>query len=216
MKKFILPLLLFGFSTIATAQKDLFGRISSAITGKSSSGDKQDDALTSGVTSLLSSLLGGSTLSADDVQGTWKYKGVDCVFKTENVLMKAGGEAAVTKVEGKINDALKKFGVNGEMLSFTFNADNTFTITVKDKSINGDYSLDLENKNITLSYLNGKATITPQIVKNGSTLSLLYDADKFFKFLTNISAVSNNATIASLGTLLKSYEGLLIGMELQK
>ena len=52
MKKFILPLLLFGFSTVATAQKDLFGRISSAVTGKSSSGDKQDDALTSGVTSL--------------------------------------------------------------------------------------------------------------------------------------------------------------------
>ena len=130
--------------------------------------------------------------------------------------MKAGGEAAATKVETKINDALKKFGVNSEALAFTFNADNSFSITVKGRTISGTYALDLENKKITLSYLNGVGTITPQIVKNGNNMSLLYDADKFFKFLTNISAVSNNATIASLSALLKSYDGLLIGMELQK
>ena len=130
--------------------------------------------------------------------------------------MKAGGEAAATKVETKINDALKKFGVNSEALAFTFNADNSFSITVKGRTISGTYALDLENKKITLSYLNGVGTITPQIVKNGNNMSLLYDADKFFKFLTNISAVSNNATIASLNALLKSYDGLLIGMELQK
>jgi hypothetical protein len=76
--------------------------------------------------------------------------------------------------------------------------------------------LDLENKKITLSYLNGVGTITPQIVKNGATMSLLYDADKFLNFLTSISAVSKNATVASLNALLKSYDGMLIGMELQK
>ena len=216
MKKFILPLLLFGFSTVATAQIDLLSKLSGAVKSSSSSNSSQDDALTSGLSSLLSSVLGNSTLSANDVQGTWRYKGVDCVFETENVLMKAGGEAAATKVETKINDALKKFGVNSEALSFTFNTDNSFSITVKGRTVSGTYALDLENKKITLSYLNGVGTITPQIVKNGNNMSLLYDADKFFKFLTNISAVSNNATVASLSALLKSYDGLLIGMELQK
>ena len=216
MKRFILPLLLFGFSTVATAQIDLLSKLSGAVKSSSSSNSSQDDALTSGLSSLLSSVLGNSTLSANDVQGTWRYKGVDCVFETENVLMKAGGEAAATKVETKINDALKKFGVNSEALAFTFNADNSFSITVKGRTVSGTYALDLENKKITLSYLNGVGTITPQIVKNGNNMSLLYDADKFFKFLTNISAVSNNATVASLNALLKSYDGLLIGMELQK
>jgi hypothetical protein len=130
--------------------------------------------------------------------------------------MKAGGEAATAKVEAKINDMLKKVGVTSEALAFTFNTDNTFTINVKGRNLKGTYALDLENKKITLSYLNGVGTITPQIVKNGTTMSLLYDADKFLNFLTNISAVSKNATVASLNALLKSYDGMLIGMELQK
>ena len=216
MKKFILPLLLFGFSTVATAQKDLLGKLSSAVLSSTSSSSSQDDALTSGLSSLLSSVLGSSTLSANDVQGTWKYKGVDCVFETENILMKAGGEAAATKIETKLNDGLKKLGVTSTALAFTFNADNTFSINVKGRTVSGTYTLDLENKKITLVYLNGVGTITPQIVKNGNTMSLLYDADKFLKFLTSISAVSNNATVASLNALLKSYDGLLVGMELQK
>jgi hypothetical protein len=47
-------------------------------------------------------------------------------------------------------------------------------------------------------------------------MSLLYDADKLLKFLTTISAVSNNSTLKSLSTLLESYDGMLIGWELQK
>lgn len=217
MKRFILPLLLFGFSTVASAQLDVLGKLTGALkSNTTNSSSSKDDALTSGISSLLGSLLGNSTLSANDVQGTWRYKGVDCVFETENVLMKAGGEAATAKVEAKINDALKKVGVTSEALAFTFNTDNTFTINVKGRTLKGTYALDLENKKITLSYLNGVGTITPQIVKNGATMSLLYDADKFLNFLTSISAVSKNATVASLNALLKSYDGMLIGMEVQK
>lgn len=216
MKKFILPLFLFAVTTTANAQLDVLGKLTGALKSKSTSTTNKDDALTSGISRLLGSLLDNSTLSANDVQGTWRYGGVDCVFETENVLMKAGGEAATAKVESKINDLLKKVGVTSEALAFTFNADNTFSITVKGRTINGTYALDLENKKITLTYLNGVATITPQIVKNGTTMSLLYDADKFLNFLTSISAVSKNATVVSINAILKSYNGMLIGMELQK
>ena len=216
MKKFILPLFLFAVTTTANAQLDVLGKLTGALKSKSTSTTNQDDALTSGISRLLGSLLDNSTLSTNDVQGTWRYGGVDCVFETENVLMKAGGEAATAKVESKINDLLKKVGVTSEALAFTFNADNTFSITVKGRTINGTYALDLENKKITLTYLNGVGTITPQIVKNGTTMSLLYDADKFLNFLTSISAVSKNATVVSINAILKSYDGMLIGMELRK
>ena len=198
MKKFILPLFLFAVTTTANAQLDVLGKLTGALKSKSTSTTNQDDALTSGISRLLGSLLDNSTLSANDVQGTWRYGGVDCVF------------------ESKINDLLKKVGVTSEALAFTFNADNTFSITVKGRTINGTYALDLENKKITLTYLNGVGTITPQIVKNGTTMSLLYDADKFLNFLTSISAVSKNATVVSINAILKSYDGMLIGMELQK
>ena len=130
--------------------------------------------------------------------------------------MKAGGEVAAAKVEEKINATLTKLGLTGEQITFTFNADNTYTASIKGRVIQGTYALDVANKKLTLTYLNGLGTITPQIAKTGNKMSLLYDADKLLKFLTTISAVSNNSTLKSLNTLLESYDGMLIGWELQK
>jgi histidine ammonia-lyase len=107
-------------------------------------------------------------------------------------------------------------GLTGEQITFTFNADNTYTASIKGRVIQGTYALDVANKKLTLTYLNGLGTITPQIAKTGNKMSLLYDADKLLKFLTTISAVSNNSTLKSLSTLLESYDGMLIGWELQK
>ena len=172
--------------------------------------------LGSGLEKLLGSLLGNTTLSQKDIIGTWHYSSADCVFESENFLMKAGGEVAAAKVEEKINATLTKLGLTGEQITFTFNADNTYTASIKGRVIQGNYSLDVENKKLTLTYLNGLGTITPQIAKTGNKMSLLYDADKLLKFLTTISAVSNNSTLKSLSTLLESYDGMLIGWELQK
>ena len=170
----------------------------------------------SGLEKLLGSLLGGSTLNQQSIVGTWNYKSADCVFESENFLLKAGGEVAAAKVEEKVNATLTKLGLTSNQISFTFNSDYTYTATIKGRTIQGTYSLDLENKKMTLTYLNGVGTITPQIALTGNTLSLLYDADKLLKFLTTISAVSNNSTLTTLNTLLQSYDGMLIGMELQK
>ena len=216
MKRFILPLLLFGFSTVASAQLDVLGKLTGALKSNTTSSSSKDDALTSGISCLLGSLLGNSTLSANDVQGTWNYQGIDCVFETENYLLKAGGEIAATKVEEKIDETLTKLGVKKGTLSFTFNQDKTFTINVKGRTVKGTYALDMEKKCVTLTYLNGVATITPVIVKSGKTLSLLYDADKFFNFLVTISATSKNTTVSTISKFLSSYDGMLIGMELQQ
>ena len=216
MKRFILPLLLFGFSTVASAQLDVLGKLTGALKSNTTSSSSKDDALTSGISSLLGSLLGNSTLSANDVQGTWNYQAIDCVFETENYLLKAGGEIAATKVEEKIDETLTKLGVKKGTLSFTFNQDKTFTINVKGRTVKGTYALDMEKKCVTLTYLNGVATITPVIVKSGKTLSLLYDADKFFNFLVTISATSKNTTVSTISKFLSSYDGMLIGMELQQ
>jgi hypothetical protein len=182
----------------------------------STSGSQNYGGIGSGLEKLLGSLLGNTTLSQKDIIGTWRYSSADCVFESENFLMKAGGEVAAAKVEEKINATLTKLGLTGEQITFTFNADNTYTATIKGRVIQGTYALDVANKKLTLTYLNGLGTITPQIAKTGNKMSLLYDADKLLKFLTTISAVSNNSTLKSLSTLLESYDGMLIGWELQK
>ena len=184
IKKLILPLLLFGVTSTASAQLDVLSKLSKVVSSKTSSGGGQDK---NGLGALLGGVLGNSTLAETDVNGTWNYQGIDCVFETENYLLKAGGEIAATKVEEKIDETLTKLGVKNGTLSFTFNQDKTFTINVKGRTVKGTYALDMEKKCVTLTYLNGVATITPVIVKSGKTLSLLYDADKFFNFLVSKS-----------------------------
>lgn len=213
IKKILLSMLLLSVASTASAQFDVLSKLSKVVSSKTSSGGEQDK---NGLGALLGAVLGNSTLAETDVNGTWNYQGINCVFETENYLLKAGGEIAATKVEEKIDETLTKLGVKKGTLSFTFNQDKTFTINVKGRTVKGTYALDMEKKCVTLTYLNGVATITPVIVKSGKTLSLLYDADKFFNFLVTISATSKNTTVSTISKFLSSYDGMLIGMELQQ
>lgn len=220
MKRNLLPAALLAAATLLTScgatSPMLSGMGNQSATTQTTTSSQTSNLVGSGLEKLLGSLLGGSTLNQQSIVGTWNYKSADCVFESENFLLKAGGEVAAAKVEEKVNAALTKLGFTGDQISFTFNTDYTYTATIKGRTIQGTYTLDLENKKMTLTYLNGVGTITPQIALTGNTLSLLYDADKLLKFLTTISAVSNNSTLTSLNTLLQSYDGMLIGMELQK
>ena len=62
--------------------------------------------------------------------GTWTYSGSAVEFESDNLLMKAGGAAAATMAENKLNEQLSKVGIKEGQMSFTFNADSTFTSTV--------------------------------------------------------------------------------------
>ena len=219
MKRNILPIALLAVTALLTgcgASSPMLSGMGSQTTTQTTASSQTSALIGSGLEKLLGSLLGGSTLNQQSIIGTWNYKSADCVFESENFLLKAGGEVAAAKVEEKVNATLTKLGLTSNQISFTFNSDYTYTATIKGRTIQGTYSLDLENKKMTLTYLNGVGTITPQIALTGNTLSLLYDADKLLKFLTTISAVSNNSTLTTLNTLLQSYDGMLIGMELQK
>lgn len=221
MNKHIIASLLIGTSMLLTGCMSSSALSSlgtqSQTTQNAPSGTSPNYAnIGAGLGKFLGSLLEGTTLNQKDIVGTWRYSGANCVFETENLLMKAGGEIAATKVEEKINASLTKLGLTGDQISFTFNADNTYSATIKGRLVQGTYALDVENNKITLTYLNGLGTITPQISKTGNTLSLLYDADKLLIFLTSVASVSNNSTLTTLNALLKSYDGMLIGMELQK
>lgn len=219
MKRNILPIALLAVTTLLTscgASSPMLSGMGSQTTTQTTASSQTSALIGSGLEKLLGSLLGGSTLNQQSFVGTWNYKSADCVFESENFLLKAGGEVAAAKVEEKVNATLTKLGLTSNQITFTFNSDYTYTATIKGRTIQGTYSLDLENKKMTLTYLNGVGTITPQIALTGNTLSLLYDADKLLKFLTTVSAVSNNSTLTTLNTLLQSYDGMLIGMELQK
>lgn len=46
-----------------------------------------------------------------DMTGTWSYKSSAVEFESDNLLMKAGGAAAATMAENKLNEQLSKIGI---------------------------------------------------------------------------------------------------------
>lgn len=52
-----------------------------------------------------------------DMTGTWNYKGSAVEFESENLLMKAGGAAAATMAENKLDEQLSKVGIKAGHLS---------------------------------------------------------------------------------------------------
>ena len=53
-----------------------------------------------------------------DMTGTWTYSGSAVEFESDNLLMKAGGAAAATMAENKLNEQLSKVGIKEGQMSF--------------------------------------------------------------------------------------------------
>lgn len=185
-------------------------------------------ATTNTVTSILENVVGGAISKLDlSIDGTWKYTAPEVQFKSDNLLAQAGGAAATTKIETTLSKLYGKIGIN-ESLSYTFNADSTFTQTIKiGSSVNnlkGTYSLDKTNKIITLKYdalgKVGLGKINAIYANTGTSLSLLFDASDMMSFLKKVisvvSSVSGKASLATVSALLENYDGALIGYKMKK
>ena len=160
----------------------------------------------------------GIDISKGDIKGTWNYTGSAVKLESEDLVKSAAAGVAATQVEKKLDDYLAKIGLKGGTFSFTFNEDNTFTTTVKGKSFNGTYTFSEENDSINLKYGKnlGSTGITATAQLNGSTLELLFKADKLLDLIGKLTSATSNSTLNTIGTLAGQYDGMKIGLELQK
>ena len=166
---------------------------------------------------LLSNILGASTkLSESSIVGTWNYTGADCVFESENLLAKAGGAVAASKIESEINSSLSKVGIKQGSCSFTFNSDKTYTANLGGRTISGTYSLDATNKKIKMTYLAGLASMTPRVSMQGGKLCLLMESSKLLTLMKGVSALSKSSTAGAISSILGNYNGMYVGMQLSK
>lgn len=227
MKKTVLSLaVLAGSLTLAscgTSGSSVLGNVGSALLQNAVSGTTSGTSTStltntaSTIGNLLSDLLGSSsTISQSDIVGTWNYTGTDCVFESENLLAKAGGSVAASKIESQIDSQLSKVGIKSGSCSFTFNKDNTYTATIGSRTISGEYTLDASNKKIKMTYLAGMGSMTPRITKSGSTISLLFESEKLLTLLKGASALTGNSSLSTITSLLGNYDGLYIGLKLKK
>ena len=160
----------------------------------------------------------GIDISKGDIKGTWNYTGSAVKLESEDLVKSAAAGVAATQIEKKMDEYLAKAGLQGGAFSFTFNEDNTFTTTVKGKTFNGTYTFSEEDAVINLKY--GKSlkstgvTATAQL--NGTTLELLFKADKLLDLIGKLTSATSNSTLKTIGTLASQYDGMKLGLELQK
>lgn len=150
-----------------------------------------------------------------DITGTWTYSGSAVEFESDNLLMKAGGTAAATMAENKLNEQLKKVGIREGQMSFTFNADSTFTSTVGKKKLSGTYSYNASTKEVDLKYLR-LLNLHAKINCTSNSMDLLFNSDKLLKLMAFIGSKSSSAALKTVSSLADSYDGMMLGFGLKK
>ena len=155
------------------------------------------------------------------LEGDWSYLKPDCRFESDNFLSKAGGEVAAAKVEEHMSNVLQKIGID-ENAQFTFTADSTYTLMIGKRNLGGTYSYNKETKEIVMTS-RLKKSFTAKVLTNvlhKDKMSLLFDADKLMDFVKNITeniaSKSSNKSILAVNNLLSKFDGLMLGIELQR
>ncbi|WP_420186965.1 DUF4923 family protein [Bacteroides pyogenes] len=157
----------------------------------------------------------GQTSTKVDLTGTWSYESSAVEFKSENLLMKAGGMAAATMAESKLNEQLGKVGIRAGQMSFTFNSDSTFVSKVGGRTMKGTYSYDSSTKRVQLKFLKLLNMYAKVNYRPGS-MELLFNSDKLLKLMTFIGSNTNNTAIRSVSSLAKNYDGMMLGFGMKK
>ena len=161
---------------------------------------------------VVNAVTGNQTI---DMTGTWTYSGSAIEFESDNLLQKAGGAAAAAVAEKKLDEQLAKVGIKDGQVSFTFNADSTFTSTVGKRTMTGTYSYDATDKVVHLRYFK-LLNMNAKINCTSTDMDLLFNSDKLLKLIAFISSKSSSTTLKTISSLADSYDGMMLGFALKK
>ncbi len=187
---------------------------SSSSSSSSDSGSSLTD-LISGVAGALG--FGNSGASIESLAGTWTYKAPAVAFKSDNLLLKAGGAAAASNIEAKLAPYYKTAGI--DQLVLTINADSTFTFKTR-TTLSGTITHDEESGLYVFHFQALKkiniGSMETYIQLSGSNMELTFDVSKLMTILQKVSAITNNSTLKGASALLEQYDGLTAGFELTR
>lgn len=167
------------------------------------------------ISGLLNNVIGSGTFSKEDLCAhTWKYSKPGCAFTSENLLAKAGGEIAASKVEEKLSTYYNKFGFSSSNTQFSFTTDGNFSAQIDGKPWQGSYTFDEKTHAIHLKGLLLSASGYATKTTNG--ISLLFDQKKLLNLIKMLSTFKGSSTLSAVGTIANSYDGMRVGFEMTK
>ena len=166
------------------------------------------------IANVFSSVIGMDKLSQRGLIGSWNYSGPGCAFTSENLLAKAGGEVAATKIEQELQPYYDKLGLSSSNTSITFNEDQTFSAVIAGKSLSGKYTFDENNAKITMQTLLFSFNCYAKREYGG--ISLLFESKKLLTVLQAVALMSGNDTAQKVGELSKNYDGVRLGFDMKQ
>ena len=200
-----------GYSTGSVVAGVLGGLLGGGTTtGSSSTGS-------SIINGILNNVIGSATFSqADLCAHTWKYSKPGCAFTSENLLAKAGGEIAASKIEEDLSKYYSKFGFSKSNTYFTFKTDGTFAAKIDGKSWNGTYTFDEKTHAIQLKGLLLSASGFATRTTNG--ISLLFEQKKLLTLVKTLSKLNltGSTTMSAVSSIVDNYDGVRMGFEMTK
>lgn len=169
------------------------------------------------ISGILNNVIGSATFSqADLCAHTWKYSKPGCAFTSENLLAKAGGEIAASKIEEDLSKYYSKFGFSKSNTYFTFMTDGTFAAKIDGKSWNGTYTFDEKTHAIQLKGLLLSASGFATRTTNG--ISLLFEQKKLLTLVKTLSKLNltGSTTMSAVSSIVDNYDGVRVGFEMTK
>lgn len=164
------------------------------------------------VSGVVEGLFTQSDITVAQMAGTWTAQGSAVCFQSDNFLQKAGGSAAASTIESKLDPYYKQYGLTGSVL--TVNSDGTFTLKVKSLSLKGTISKRSDgNFDFTFTPFGSfkLGTIKAYVEKPVGGLNVMFDATKLKSLISTIATLTGNSMAKTAGSLLDSYEGLCVG-----
>lgn len=162
---------------------------------------------------IFSSVIGLDKLTQKSIIKTWKYNGPGVAFTSENLLAKAGGEIAASKIEEKLTEHYNKLGMSASNTYIEFKEDGTFAAKIKGKSWNGTYTFSESDGQIQLHGL--LLNMNGYLKKEANGISLLFESKKLLTLIQTMSALSGSQQASAISEIAKNYDGVRLGFDLK-
>lgn len=184
--------------------------------------------LTEGISDALNGIVNGifttSDLEVKDLAGTWVVQGSAVSFQSEEFLKRAGGNAAASMIEARIDPYFQNYGLTGAIL--TIKEDGSFSLKMKRMTLSGTVSRQETQKgqarsgnflfNFNKSGITSIGSVNTYVAKTPQGLDVMFDASRLQSILSSVATFTNNNTAKTLSELLNRYDGICIGFRLVK
>lgn len=163
---------------------------------------------------LVEGVFSSSNITVSDMEGEWTATGPAVCFQGEGFLQKAGGVAAASAIETKLQPYYDKYGLNNATMSIK--SDGTFTLNCKAIKLNGTITpatgaeSGVFNFNFTIGNMK-LASVTTYVQKTSSSMDVMFDATKLMNLLSAVAKYSGISTLQTVTSILDSYDGLCVG-----